>query len=325
VSRHGVGWFRPRGFRPELGQDRQGLYRGQIRADGKTQRFAQGYFRFRNDGSAFEVLTSTSNNTWGLGFDESGDVFGSTANGQHSVHLAIPNRYYESVRGWHGNGSSGIEDHKKMHPVTDNVRQVDWFGGFTAASGHEVYTARSLPQRYWDRVAFVCEPTGHLVHMNLLAAQGSGFVAHDGYNLMASSDAWTSPIAAQTGPDGAVWILDWYNYIVQHNPTPEGFKTGEGAAYVTPLRDKTHGRIYRIVPTERPAAKPLNLEGASPAELIAALGHENLFWRLTAQRLLVDAAPGSQLDRRDRGSRREGLLGGSGATGKQDPSHEHQA
>ena len=42
-------------------------------------------------------------------------------------------------------------------------------------------------------------------------------------------------------------MIDWYNFIVQHNPTPEGFKTGKGAAYETPLRDKTHGRIYRIV------------------------------------------------------------------------------
>ena len=52
---------------------------------------------------------------------------------------------------------------------------------------------------------------------------------------------------AEVGPDGNVWIIDWYNYIVQHNPTPAGFKTGRGSAYETDLRDKKHGRIYRIV------------------------------------------------------------------------------
>ena len=54
------------------------------------------------------------------------------------------------------------------------------------------------------------------------------------------------------GPDGALWICDWYNIIIQHNPTPSkqsadyNAKRGKGNAYVTPLRDKEHGRIYRI-------------------------------------------------------------------------------
>ena len=54
-------------------------------------------------------------------------------------------------------------------------------------------------------------------------------------------------------------MIDWYNYIVQHNPTPRGFKTGKGNAYETPLRDKTHGRIYRIVYKD---AKPSHAAGA---------------------------------------------------------------
>ncbi len=184
--------------------------------------------------------------------------------------------------------ASSIADHKKFHPVTEDVRQVDNFGGYTAAAGHELYTARSFPTEYWDRAAFVCEPTGHLVHIDWLVPQGSGFVAKDGFNLLASDDAWTAPIAAQVGPDGAVWVLDWYSPVVQHNPTPHGFKTGAGAAYETPLRDKKHGRIWRIVADD---AKPVpypKLDPNDPATLIAALGHENLFWRLQAQRLLVE-------------------------------------
>ncbi len=261
---------------------------GRVTAGGVTSRFRQGYFRFKTDGSAFEPLTQTSNNTWGLGLSESGDVFGSTANGEHSIYMAVPNRFYEAVRGWHGNGSMSIEDHKKFHPVTTDVRQVDNFGGFTAASGHELYTARSFPQDYWNRASLTCEPTGHLVHIDWLVPNGAGFVAKDGFNLLASDDAWTAPIAAQVGPDGAVWVLDWYSPVVQHNPTPHGFKTGAGAAYETPLRDKTHGRIWRIVADDAKPQPYPKLNPADPATLIAALGHENLFWRLQAQRLLVE-------------------------------------
>jgi putative membrane-bound dehydrogenase-like protein len=147
---------------------------------GRAHKFKQGIVRFKPDGSQLEFLGSTSNNTWGLGLSETGSVFASTANGQHSVHLAVPNRTFEGVRGWHGQGVVGIADHHKIHPVTPHVRQVDHHGGFTAACGHALYTARSFPPEYWDRAAFVCEPTGHLVHVNRLVPQGSAFVARDG-------------------------------------------------------------------------------------------------------------------------------------------------
>lgn len=261
---------------------------GAIQAGGIEHRFRQGFFRFTPDGSQFESLGQTSNNTWGLGIGPAGDIFGSTANNEHSVFLAMPNRYYEAVRGWHGPSVVSIEDHKLLHPVTDDVRQVDNFGGYTAAAGAELITAHEFPAGFCDHTALVCEPTGHLVHLDLLAPQGSGFVAHDGYNLMASTDAWTAPIAAQVGPDGAVWVLDWYSPVVQHNPTPHGFATGAGAAYVTPLRDKTHGRIYRIVADGFKTPAYPKLDPSKPQTLLQALGNENLFWRLQAQRLLVE-------------------------------------
>jgi len=260
---------------------------GKIQAGGAEHNFRQGILRFRPDGSDFEVLTSTSNNTWGLGLNETGDVFASTANNEHSVQLAIPNRYFERVHGFHGAGSAGIEDHKHYHPIADDVRQMDWHGGFTSAVGHELYTARAFPKEYWNRAALVCEPTGHLVHLDWLAPRGSGYVARDGYNLVASTDPWSAPISAQVGPDGGVWMLDWYNYVVQHNPTPHGFKTGKGNAYETTLRDKTHGRVYRIVHNSKAGMPAPKLDINQPAGLIAALAHDNLLWRLRAQQLLV--------------------------------------
>jgi uncharacterized protein len=254
---------------------------------GKQHRFRQGIFRFKPDGSELEFLGSSTNNTWGLGVGETGEIFYSTANGEHSSYLAIPNRYFESVRGLLGKGTIRMADHYKMHPVT-TIRQVDFHGGFTAAAGHALYTARQFPKPFWNRIALVTEPTGHLVHMCVLEQKGSNFVTHDRFNLFASTDEWTAPILAEVGPDGAVWIIDWYNYIVQHNPTPLGFKTGRGSAYVTPLRDKTHGRIYRVVDRSARARQAPDLRGASPTQLVALLKHDNMFWRLMAQRRLIE-------------------------------------
>ena len=104
---------------------------------GKERKFRQGFYRFSPDASEFEFLTSTSNNTWGLGFSETFDVFGSTANNAHSWYMAIPNRYYEGIEGLNTQGSKKIADYYNFHPITENVRQVDVFGGFTAAAGHD--------------------------------------------------------------------------------------------------------------------------------------------------------------------------------------------
>jgi hypothetical protein len=95
---------------------------------------------------------------------------------------------------------------------------------------------------------------------------------------------------AEVGPDGQVWVIDWYNYIVQHNPTPQGFTTGKGNAYESDLRDKTHGRIYRVVYDQAPAtatSRP-QLSMADPKGLVDALAHSNRLWRRHAQRLLVE-------------------------------------
>ncbi len=256
---------------------------------GEHHEFRQGIYRFRPDGSKLEFLRNTSNNSWGVGLSEEGLVFGSTANGCPSVYLPIPYRYYEKVRGMPTPGAmASIADSNRMFPATDNVRQVDWFGGFTAGAGHALYTARAFPKPYWNAVAFVAEPTGHLVATFALEKKGSDFASHNGWNLAASDDEWTSPVAAEVGPDGSVWVLDWYSYIVQHNPTPKGFDTGKGNAYETPLRDKTHGRIYRIAAVGAPVAtSTLALDPNDAAGLVAALGNDNLLWRLHAQRLLV--------------------------------------
>lgn len=261
---------------------------------GEKVRFRQGFYRFKPDGSKLEYLRATNNNSWGVGISEEGLIFGSTANGCASVFLPIPNRYYDSVRGWSASVLEPITASNQYFPVTDKVRQVDWHGGFTAAAGHALYTARAYPSWYWNKTAFVCEPTGHLAATLTLQPSGSGFSAYYGWNLAAGDDEWTAPIVAEVGPDGQVWMIDWYNFIVQHNPTPQGFKTGKGNAYETPLRDKTHGRIYRIVHRDAPkeSTRTINLNPDDRASLLAGLKSDNQFWRLQAQRLLVERGKG---------------------------------
>ncbi len=112
--------------------------------DKDSLNFGQALYRFRPDGSDMEIMTRTSNNTWGLGFNEAGDLFGSTANNSHGWYMAIPNRYFGESKV--DNGGRSTDTHKDMKPITPKVRQVDVFGGFTAAAGHNFYTARAFPE-----------------------------------------------------------------------------------------------------------------------------------------------------------------------------------
>lgn len=256
--------------------------------------FRQNMYRFHPKKKYFEVLTNTSNNTWGLGITEDNSLFASTANNTHSVFLGIPIRIMHGSDSIPVEGSLKIDGHYAMQPITPNFRQVDVFGGFTAAAGHHFYTARDYPSNYWNRVAFVCEPTGGLVHIAKIEKDGAGYLEKDGGNLLASSDEWVSPVEAKVGPDGNVWVADWYNFIVQHNPTPNqdrgGYdaENGKGNAYVNPLRDKSRGRIWRVVPKNTGGKEVLKLDRDNPDALVAALANDNMFWRLTAQRLLVE-------------------------------------
>ena len=258
--------------------------------------FSSGLYNFRPDGKDLQYMGRTTNNTWGLGFNENFEVFNSTANGNHSDFFYMPERYLKRVlMGGTAQAIRKNDGHANMPTVTDKIRQVDFHGGYTAAAGHNLYTARSFPKEYWNRIAFVCEPTGRVVHQAIQEPDGAGYKEVNGWNLLASSDDWMGPVHAEVGPDGAVWVADWYDFIIQHNPTPSpdrgGYQAqnGKGNAYENPLRDHERGRIYRVVYRGAKPYEPVKLDKNNPAGLVKALENDNMFWRTTAQRLLVES------------------------------------
>ncbi len=254
-------------------------------ADQATSQFNQHTIRV----DALEFMRATNNNTWGLGFSEEGYVFGSTANGCPSVHMPIPNRYFDQVAGWSPSTLQKISPTDKFNALDQKIRQVDYHGAYTAAAGGALYTARNYPSAWWNKVQMVCEPTGHIVGGFVLEKDGAGYRSNNVFNVVASIDDWAAPIMSEVGPDGNVWVLDWYNYIIQHNPTPNGFVTGKGAAYESDLRDKRFGRIYRLLYQQNGApTHAMQLADASSADLVQALKSDNFFWRRTAQRLLIE-------------------------------------
>jgi putative membrane-bound dehydrogenase-like protein len=270
---------------------------------GESQKFSQAVFRFKSDGSKMEFLQNTTNNTWGLGFTSAFDILGSTANANPSFYFTFANSLYQQA-GLSQPRTPAGDNNPKFFPSSKDIRQVDQFDRYTAAAGHSFYTSNRFPERYRDKIAFVTEPTGKLVSEFEITAKGAGYVSTQlPNNLYNSADGWSGPVQAETGPDGAVWVADWYNLIIQHNPTPNknsaGYdaKNGRGNAYETPLRDNTMGRIYRIFPKGTQDDTNPNLDPANLDSLIAGLNHPNLFWRQQAQGLIVESASGTAAEK----------------------------
>jgi putative membrane-bound dehydrogenase-like protein len=247
-----------------------------------------------------------STNGHGIGQSEDGQWFSSkatvTTHSHHVVRLGgqvtniLPSSYCTTV------GSTSCQNHY-FYPLTrdyyawEGDTQVKWaIGGGdsafgtreSAVSGHDFYTATLLPSKYRD-YSFVCEGMTHLCNQNAMSINGSTWRATRmpgpvASNIFASSDAWSAPLKVRTGPEGALWVLDFYNYLFLHNPA----SPATNAAWRNALRAKQRVRLYRIVPSDGSTQPVPNLSTASATELIAALAHPNLFWRTTAQRLLLN-------------------------------------
>lgn len=257
---------------------------------GESHNFGMGVFRFKQDGTKMEFLHQFNNNTWGLGFNADGEVFGSTANnnpsffgGLSAVSLGTP-----------AGSAKMIADSPRFHPITPNIRQVDAFGAYTAGCGHAFAVSDMFPESMRDQVAFINGPTGNLTGMYKILPNGAGYRAKNNFAFVASADEWFSPVAAEVGPDGNLWIADWYNFIIQHNPTPSSQRggydaeNGKGNAHINPNRDRMHGRIYRVVWKGAEPKAPHALAPNAVRQLVDDLENPNQFWRLTAQRLLIE-------------------------------------
>jgi len=246
-------------------------------------------FRFRPD--RLQLEPASGNSQYGNAFDAAGNRFG-LWNNNHIRHPVIAHRYLSRNPYLPVSSSmefpSDHEDQAAVYPITRKPVYIheSQVGIFTSSCGNSVYTAARFPERLRGAY-FVCDPLHNLVHCDLLSPSGATFSARRAFEkreFLASTDAWFKPVFTTVGPDGALYVVDYYRKYVEHpDYVPEDlegqFDLRAGAG---------RGRIYRVVPERGEADGTPNLRDADSGGLVQALSHSNLWWRITAQRLLVE-------------------------------------
>jgi len=247
--------------------------------------------RFRPD--SFAVEQRSGETQFGHAFDAWGHYF-TLNNSNHARHEVIAARYLNRNPDLLvPTAMQNISDHgsnARVYPINRNLRveMLTEFGEFTSACGMTQYWGGAFPPEF-NGVSFVNEPVHNLVHRDVLRDSGSTFIAsraRDGVEFLASTDPWFRPVNLTVGPDGALYLLDYYREVIEH---PEWTSTSVQTSQNL-YNGSDRGRIYRIVPDSSPLppARNLRLSRASDEELVRSLESPNVWWRRTAQRLLVD-------------------------------------
>jgi putative membrane-bound dehydrogenase-like protein len=258
-----------------------------------------GVVRFKPDGSAFEQYSSKGGNTWGLQITGDNRVMWTQpTSGELLMHTILPE--YALARGSVGRVPSYkvVEPSPKSFPLLTFEQlayvQIDWVGSFTAAAGTVIYDGGAWPAEF-NGDYFTTEPTINVVHHTRLTPAGTSYTAkklpgREETEFIRSKDMWWRPIEVRVGPDGAMFLADFYNQAVIHNDT-RGPDHNRVNAAVRPDRDHYFGRIWRINHRQAKKLPVPNLATADRRARAEALGHPNRHIRLVAHRLIAENPP----------------------------------
>ncbi len=248
--------------------------------------------RFRPDTHQLEMLSSRTQ--FGHAFDNWGHYF-LVSNSRHIYQEVVASRYLERKPELPvADATQSLPDHgdaPEVFPITTNPEHqlLTNIGIITSACGLTAYQGGVFPPAF-DSVTFVAEPVNNLIHADRLTDRSTTFTASRLYpekEFLASTDAWFRPVNMYIGPDGALYVVDYYRQIIEHPEWMAEEVVKSGALY----NGTDQGRIYRITPKgTKPAewTKGKLLKDASDEELVEALAHPNIWWRRNAQRLLLD-------------------------------------
>lgn len=227
--------------------------------------FGQTVWRYNPRDFRFELFAEGGWNNFGLEFDDQGRLFSGTNGGMQAVYF-YQGGYYQKNFGKHG--------------PHNNPFAFDYLGGLklegdTRRMVHQwiIYGGHTIPE-YKEKLIGV-NPLANLVMTLERTGKGSSFTTREFHKTIQTDHKWFRPIHITTGPDGALYISDFYDARITHLDPRDNW-------------DRDHGRVYRVYSKTSPTTNFADLGKLTSKQLLTYLSHENKWHRDTARRLLIE-------------------------------------
>jgi putative membrane-bound dehydrogenase-like protein len=233
--------------------------------------FQQGVWRYHPITRRFELFCEGGGNSWGLDFDQSGNLLYSTNVGGFTMLHGVQGGYY-----WKQFGKHGALHNPFTFGFFDHVPHAYFKGGHVTVGGI-IYQGDSFPEALRGKY-IAADLLGHAVYWHNLTQHGSSFRSAHGGDLLLANDTWFAPSDVTLGPDGNVYVADWCDKRTAH-PDPDADW------------DRSNGRIYRIAYKKTNSSsprKPLELARLPSDKLVSLLSHPNDWFRRKARQVLAD-------------------------------------
>lgn len=222
------------------------------------------------DAARMEIVTSGLNNIWGFQLRHNGQWYATEANdlGYTTVPL-------EPGAGFPGIGLDRIREYQPFMPPLHEFR-VGGTGLSGLAFADDV--SGSFPDE-WKDVAFLANPITSTINAVRVRRNPDGTVTNEHLpDLLTSRDLYFRPVNIEFGPDGCLYIADWYNKIISHNEVPTSH----------PERDRSHGRIWRIRHKSQKPREIVNFYEVPTNQLVKYLSSPSLWERRAAWNQIAD-------------------------------------
>jgi putative membrane-bound dehydrogenase-like protein len=250
-------------------------------ADDQRTKINAGIWRYHPVRHEFEVFAEGTSNPWGVDFNDYGHAFATACVIPHLYHI-IQGARYERQAGQHFNPHTyddikTIADH--VHYLGPNPHggnsKSDSAGGGHAHAGAMIYLGGKWPEKYRGQI-FMNNIHGQRINMDILEPRGSGYVGRHGPDFLLTNDQWSQIINLRYGPDGDVYMIDWYDKNACHHNNVEG-------------HDRSNGRIFKVIYGE-PTKVDVDLKKFSDLELAKLVEHKNDWYVRHSRRVLQERA-----------------------------------
>ncbi len=243
-------------------------------------------WRYHPTKHVFEVFAHGTSNPWGVDFDDMGQSILTCCVIPHLFHVIQGARYHRQA-GQHFNPYTyddikTVAKHRHWVGATPHLgnNRSDRAGGGHAHSGAMIYLGDVWPETYRNKI-FMNNIHGNRINVDEVERSGSGFVGDRAPDFLLANDSWSQIMNLRYGPDGQVYMVDWYDKNACHHPKES-------------VHDRTNGRIFKVTYGE-PKLVEVDIQELSSPELVELQLHKNDWYVRHARRVLQERGPDPQV------------------------------